>query len=474
MATKKKAYSKKKSTVKKKTTTKKPTAKKTSTAKKPSSTRKTTSTVKKTSVKKPAAKKTSTKSSTVKRSNTKSTTSKKTSPKTVENKPKLKINEEELEEITKVDLPKLKDLPKKEINNQNEPTRVIKTEDFTVIKKEPIRLKKEVKLPDEQVSKKKKKHLKSKAKKIDKTKKSSFKKSLNKIKRKIKIYGLSSVIPIKYIVLIILFIGLLVASPYIYRFITNQPIILNIESIPDKIDHLEIVSFNMNDVDEIISSLEEEKVLVNLASYYEYHFENVFHLNPSYVKEYALKYNDNSKQLFFVLKATDNNEENVKNVFDSFLREKGISPDSYEYMEYQGYQIYINSGSKDKNTIVKSKIMQSKKEVFSYLKSLTKEEIEQTFKIAPSLYKEELVKTAMVIKSDTCQYVIFKPVDKEAKEEIKSRMDDYYESLEIKWANNTDNVNLVKNRLFEEYQGYLIYIISYDNKLVMDLIKSNK
>lgn len=455
MAQKKKAYSKKNSAVKKKKTTKssnttKNTAKKSTSAKrKVTNTKKKTTTVKKTTTAKKAA------------TASKTAVAKKTQVK----KPNIKpIREEDFT----VELPKLKGQAKKSPKIESEEQRVIKTEDFPVIKKEPIRLDKEAKLPKEQPTSKK--HKKSKAKVINKTKKSSFKKSFNKLKRKIKIYGITSVIPAKYIALIIVIVALLVSSPFIYKLLTNKAVPINIEAIPDKIDHLEIVSFNINDVDNIVEASSNE--YSKLVSYYEYHFENMFHLPPSYVDEYSLKYNDSNKQVLFVIKASDGNQDNVKNIFDSFLKENNVK--NYDYLEYQGYQIYINAGSEENNTKVKSRIMQSKKEIFSYLKKLSKDEIDQTFKIAPSLYKEELVKTAMVIKSDTCQYVIFKPTDDESKEEIKQRMNDYYESLEIKWSNNINNKNLVKNRLFEEYQGYLIYIVSFDNKLVMDLIKSNK
>ena len=53
-----------------------------------------------------------------------------------------------------------------------------------------------------------------------------------------------------------------------------------------------------------------------------------------------------------------------------------------------------------------------------------------------------------------------------------SLMNDYYKSLEDKWKDDSDNLELIKNRYFEEYDGYLIYIVSNNNKLVMELIKS--
>ena len=55
---------------------------------------------------------------------------------------------------------------------------------------------------------------------------------------------------------------------------------------------------------------------------------------------------------------------------------------------------------------------------------------------------------------------------------IKNAMEDYYAGLELKWqGKDQNNYDLVINRHFEEYEGYLIYLVSNDNNLVMELIK---
>ena len=50
-------------------------------------------------------------------------------------------------------------------------------------------------------------------------------------------------------------------------------------------------------------------------------------------------------------------------------------------------------------------------------------------------------------------------------------MDEYYGKKEEKWANNEENLNLIKNRYTGNYNGYLVYIVSKDNDLVLQLLK---
>ncbi|MBR1417053.1 MAG: DUF4358 domain-containing protein [Bacilli bacterium] len=506
MANKKNNFSsKKKSASKKKvvsTTQKKTTTKKTTTAKKTTANKTTT---KKSSIKSTASKSKNTVSKTAVK---KKTTTKKPEVKATIKEP-IKINLDENLNNTRLDLPKLKEtktpkveevkkvetkeVPKveeikkiepvkeevkkeeiksKEVSkNNNEPNKVINTEEFKVIKKEPIKISEKEEESSREKIVGKKRVTKSNAKTIAQTKKSSFKKRINKLKRKIKMYGFSSVFPVKYFILIIVIAALLLISPYIYRLLTNQPLMLDISSIPNKIDQITTVSFNMNDVNDIIKSSNAYSDISSLKDYYEYDFQNVFELNSSYVDEFTIKYSKKNKEAFIVIKATDDNQDNIKNTFDKFFKDNKIK--NYEYLEYDGYQIYIKSKDEGSNKIVKSKIMQSKIRVFNLLKELKKDEIEQTFGISDSYYSEAIVKNSMIVKSDVCEYAIFKPVNQNAKTKIMNTMQDYYSGLESKWNKDEDNMSLIKNRYFEEYQGYLIYIISYDNDLVMNLIKSN-
>ena len=117
--------------------------------------------------------------------------------------------------------------------------------------------------------------------------------------------------------------------------------------------------------------------------------------------------------------------------------------------------------------------MQTQVRVFNILKALSKEDILKVFDIEDKYYDEVLVKTSMVVATDTTEYIIIKPKNAASKNHIKEKISKYYENLENKWKDkNIENYYLVTNRLEREYRGYLIYIVSYDNDLVMELFKS--
>ena len=50
-------------------------------------------------------------------------------------------------------------------------------------------------------------------------------------------------------------------------------------------------------------------------------------------------------------------------------------------------------------------------------------------------------------------------------------MEAYYSKKESTWEKDSDNLNLLQNRYTGEYNGYLVYIVSKDNDLVLQLIK---
>jgi len=415
---------------------KKTTKKKSTVTNKKSTTKKKTTTTKKSTKPKKSTTKTST--AVTKNNNAK---------KTITNS-----NKEKKEELV---LPKYKVKTKDVSKNKNIPSKVVNVEEFKNLKKDNSNKK------TKEVSKK---SSRSNDKRIAKNKKNNLKKNLDKTIRKIRMYGITSVVPKKYLIGIVSLLLLIIILPMIIGLTGNNNKI-DLSVIPEKVDQLTVVSFDIDDVSSIIS---ESGSFDSLRSYYEYDFKEVFDLDPSYVSEYSINYNKSKKQLLIVIKPTDDNYDNVKNTFDKFLKDNKIT--DYKYFDYQGYQIYINSNNND---IVASKIRQSQKRVFNILRELKKDEIEQTFGIPESYYSESLVKVAMVVKSDTCEYAIFKPVNDNAKTKIKNAMEEYYSALELKWSNNEENENLVKNRYFEEYQGYLIYVVSHDNEMVVDLIKKS-
>lgn len=433
------ANTKKKSTKKKSTMTKKKTtsAKKSTTAKKVNNNKKNSTNKKITS-------------------NKKTSSTKKTTPKKVNTSVKIKTGE--IKKIDKEDLPALKGSTKEVSKNNNEANRVIKSEDYVVINKN-----------------KKRNVKKSNATKVKQNKTNPYIKKINKLRRKIRIYGLTSVIPKKYLIGTLFLLAFIIIIPISLLLFNTNTTTMDISSIPEKIDSLKTVSFNIEDVDDILISSKSyplnKKGSVDLKDYYEYDFEKVFELDSSYVNDYVIKYNEAKKYFFIAIKATNSNHDNLKNVIDNFIKKIGVN--NYEYFEYQDYLIYINSKSSEGNKIVKSKIMQSQTRVFDLLQDLKKDDIESTLGISSNLYSEAIVKTPMVVKSDVSSYAIFKPTNVYNKSKIISLMNKYYDSLLEKWNNDEENKTLLENRTYEEYKGYLIFLVSYDNKLVMDFIKSN-
>ncbi len=378
-------------------------------------------------------------------------------------------------EPEKIEIPKKKEQPKtKEISkNKNEAKKVVKTESLKKEKKvEPTRvekvesaIKKEIELSSQPLKRKKKNDI---SKKFSKNKKSIVRKKYNKLVRRIKMYGFNSVFPIKKIIIAIILLATLITIPIVVKnVLLNKKSGMDLSAISEKIDQVKTISFNIDDTNNIITS---SNAFAGLKDYYEYDFKNVFDLDSKYVENYVIKYNKSKGYAFIAIKATEGNQENIKNTFDKFFKENKIS--NYEYLEYGNYQFYIKSKDEDSDKIVLSKIRQSQIRVFNILQELKRDEIEKVTGISSTYYSESLVKVAM-LRSDTCQYLIFKPSNAMSKTKIINTMNDYYAGLESKWQNtNKENYELVRTRHFEEYNGYLIFIVSHDNDLVMNLIKS--
>lgn len=434
IGTKKNNVKKKKSTAKKKTSSLKSSATKSTNA----STKKSNTQVKGTSEKKSTT-----------------TTKKKTNT-----TPKKKTNKSVKKKSTTKTSVNTKPIVKDESVKVNIDTKRLDEINKDVTKTQEIILPKEIK-----TTKTKKSINKSNAKTIEKKKKSNdFTKSLNKLIRKIRMYGITSVIKKPYLIGGGVFLGLLLVFLLIIPMLFKNPYKMDLTLIPDKIDQLKTISFNIDDSNDIVSS---SNAFSGLKDYYEYDFESVFELNKDFVEEYVIKYNNTNKQAFIVIKSTNGHFEDIKNTFDKFFASNSVK--DYEYVEYQGYQIYINSTN---NALVLSKIRQSEIRVFNILQEIKKSsDIESILGVKEAYYDEALVKLAM-LKTDTCGYIIFKPSNSFSKSRIISAMDEYFANLENKWlGNNEENYNLVVNRTFEEYNDYLIYVISYDNNIVMQLIK---
>lgn len=431
----------KKKTKTKKTTTKtgaKKTTKKV-TAKSPA--KKTT----KTSLKKTVEKKTTPKKSVKKASST--------SKKTKKDLELVKDNKKTLENT--IELPKTKEQVRieeetRQLNLKKElESKLALEEDLE--KTNELSLTKTIKL-------KKKSH----AKNIARNKTNEFIKKIKKLQRKIKIYGIDSVIPRKYLTTGIVAVLIVLICIMSINLIKPEIQNINLDNISKEIDQLKTLKFEISNTNKIID--ESKAYKSTLKEYYEYDFSD-FGLQRSWLDEFKIYYHEKNKQLFMVFKPNPDKTSDVTNGIEKFLKDKKITATKEEY---DGYIFYISSND-DKKVI--SKIKQSQVKVFDILQELNKEEIKEKYGIDSNLYKEYKVKTAMIIKSDVTEYLLFYPKNQISAKEIEKAMDKYYQEKEEKWVGNEENLNLIKNRYAGNYNGYLVYIVSKDNDLVLQLLR---
>ena len=431
----------KKKTKTKKTTTKTGARKTTKkvTAKSPA--KKTT----KTSLKKTVEKKTTPKKSVKKASST--------SKKTKKDLELVKDNKKTLENT--IELPKTKEQVRieeetKQLNLKKELESKLALEEG-LEKTHELSLTKTIKL-------KKKSH----AKNIARNKTNEFIKKIKKLQRKIKIYGIDSVIPKKYLTTGIVAILIVLICIMSINLIKPEIQSINLDNISKEIDQLKTLKFEISNTNKIID--ESKAYKSTLKEYYEYDFSD-FGLQRSWLDEFKIYYHEKNKQLFMAFKPNPDKTSDVTNAIEKFLKIKKITATKEEY---DGYIFYISSND-DKKVI--SKIKQSQVKVFDILQELNKEEIKEKYGIDSNLYKEYKVKTAMIIKSDVTEYLLFYPKNQVSAKEIEKAMDKYYQEKEEKWAGNEENLNLIKNRYTGNYNGYLVYIVSKDNDLVLQLLR---
>ena len=303
---------------------------------------------------------------------------------------------------------------------------------------------------------------KSHAKNIARNKTNEYIKKIKKLQRKIKIYGIDSVIPRKYLTTGIIAVLIVLICIMSINLIKPEIQSINLENISKEIDQLKTLKFEISNTNKIID--ESKAYRSTLKEYYEYDFSD-FGLQRSWLDEFKIYYHEKNKQLFMVFKPNPDKTSDVTNTIEKFLKDKKITATKEEY---DGYIFYISSND-DKKVI--SKIKQSQVKVFDILQELNKEEIKEKYGIDSNLYKEYKVKTAMIIKSDVTEYLLFYPKNQVSAKEIEKAMDKYYQEKEEKWAGNEENLNLIKNRYTGNYNGYLVYIVSKDNDLVLQLLR---
>lgn len=204
----------------------------------------------------------------------------------------------------------------------------------------------------------------------------------------------------------------------------------------------------------------------DLVNVYDFDLE-AMGINKEIVENMAFRLDSNNNPAYIIIKAINGKKEELKNQIDEYLN-KFTDLNKLE-SEYEGYLIYLFS---DKNEEILKTIKNSKEKVFGMLMNVESSDLETLTGINPEDLDEFLVKNSVITKANS--YYILKPkAGREAK--VEEAMNTYMNKLESQWATYLpDQYELVKNRLEKEYGNYLIYIISNNNKLVFETIKSSK
>lgn len=245
----------------------------------------------------------------------------------------------------------------------------------------------------------------------------------------------------------------------------TKNITLDLEKVSSELNSLQSKEFDMQGV---YSLIDNSNYYTDLVDVYDFDFEEKFGISNENIEEYSVRMNQESLDMYMILKVngdTDEIKSKMKDYFKSINKEN-----NYLETEYEGYLIFILSSDNDK---VLELIKTSKAPVFGNLMKLDDESIATTLNIKKEQYEEILMEMpAIIVRSN--MYVIVKPTDGE-KENVKEAIDTYMKTLEEQWATYLpEQYELVKNRLFEEYGGYLIYIVSSDNDTVLETIKKNE
>lgn len=239
---------------------------------------------------------------------------------------------------------------------------------------------------------------------------------------------------------------------------------LDLNEVSNKIDNLTTNSFDLLTAVENIESNTE--YFTDLVNVYDFDLEEMG-INKDNIQDMAFRVDSSSKPAYIIIKPKEGNKEAVKKEINAYLT-KFTDLNKLE-SEYEGHLIYLFS---EKNTELLETIKNSRSRVFGMLFNVEIADLEALTGIAPDDLDEFLVKTSVMTQANS--YYILKPKKGEF-EEVKDALDEYMTRLEQQWETYLpDQYDLVKNRLEEEYGGYLIYVISTNNELVLETIKECK
>lgn len=250
--------------------------------------------------------------------------------------------------------------------------------------------------------------------------------------------------------------------------VQEEQISINLENINNKLNSLPSETFNLQAVGELI---DQTSYFENLSYLYYYNFDAVLGLDNANIKNASIRMSISDSKMYMIIEPLQNEDvikEQLSQYFQSIEAESELVKNRLE-TEYQGYLIYIVSNN---NEEVLEVIKSARVPMFEEYMNLSNEMIADILGISETQYSEILVK--MVLLEDSNIFIMVKPNEGE-KDNIKNAIDTYlsdYENALVSFGEeSTEQYEMLKNRTYEEYEGYLIWVVSPDNNKVLQAVK---
>lgn len=204
----------------------------------------------------------------------------------------------------------------------------------------------------------------------------------------------------------------------------------------------------------------------NLNEVYDYDFKKTFGVNVTAedIADYSVGFNKKTKESYMIIKPLDD-KENVKKQIEKYYTKNKI--ENLTIGEIDDYLVYLAfEGSSE----TLKEIEKCKANIYSSLLKLDDNLLKEQLDISNDDVDEYLIMLPQMITSSS-SLMIVKPASGK-KDDVKEKLDKYLSSQEEMWKTYLqDQYELIKNREFEEYGEYLIYIVSTDNDVVLKAIK---
>lgn len=186
------------------------------------------------------------------------------------------------------------------------------------------------------------------------------------------------------------------------------------------------------------------------------------------------EYSDN-KEFLNSNNENNNNEDYLEKLNEEQNNDIEYIPDDFQQIDNEE-EISIDTGAQDMNLMQIQKRVEvvtnnNLEQIFKDMISPTPAQIETYLGINLSNIDSYIVRVDKD-KFSSKLYMIFKPMQ-EYKEEAKANIKKFLLAYEGAWSKlNEEQYNLVKDRTAIEKNGYIIYIISTDNDIIMNEIRN--